>query len=109
VTPEGARLQSFLDRSIADLSPHERSESMRGMQRLAHLTEALTKSIDAKADAVADRIQKAHARGEAAITQFEGYATDVEKTADQIEAALGQISNGPTQEASKDSVPSPEK
>lgn len=82
---------------------------MRGMQRLANLTESLTKSIDAKADAVADRIQKAHERGEAAITQFEGYALEVEKTADQIEASLGQISNGPPVQVSDGLAPSPEK
>ncbi len=72
---------------------------MRGMQRLAHLTETLTKSIDQRADAVADRIQKAHDRGTMAIGQFETYAVNVEKTADDIEAALGQISNVPTPES----------
>lgn len=96
MTPSGARLDTHLRRSIAALSnPNESETSMRGMRRLANLTETLQKSIDAKADAVADRIQQAHARGEAAVGQFENYAAEVEKTADEIEAALGQISNLP--------------
>jgi hypothetical protein len=95
VTPAGEKLQSHLDQAIADLTAPQEGVTMRGMRRLANLTETLQKSIDAKADAVADRIEKAHARGEAAIGQFENYAAEVEKTADEIEASLGQISNHP--------------
>jgi hypothetical protein len=95
VTPAGEKLQSHLDQAIADLTAPQEGPTMRGMNRLANLTETLQKSIDAKADAVADRIEKAHARGEAAIGKFEAYAVEVEKTADAIEASLGQISNLP--------------
>lgn len=95
MTPAGEKLQSHLDQAIAELTAQQDSTHMRGMRRLANLTETLQKSIDAKADAVADRIEKAHARGAAAIGQFEAYAAEVEKTADEIEASLGQISNLP--------------
>lgn len=72
---------------------------MRGMKRLANLTETVTRAIDDKADAVADRIVAGQARAEAAIGKFDALATDMEKTADDIEAALGQISNDPAQGA----------
>jgi hypothetical protein len=96
VTPAGERLDRLCRETIEDL---KRTSPMRGMQRLASLTEALTKQIDERADAVADRIQKAHDRGTTAIGKFEGYAAQVEKNADEIEKALGQISNMPPLES----------
>lgn len=94
MTPEGDRLRRHLDAAISELSGKD-EVNMRGMQRLANLTSNLAKEVDAKADAVADRIEKAHARGIAAIGQFESYAASVEQTADEIESQLGQISNVP--------------
>lgn len=98
MTPAGQRLDGHLSAAIEEFSAREESEpTMRGMQRLANLTETVTKSIDAKADAVADRIVSGQARAEAAISKFGDLATSIEKTADDIEAALGQISNDPAQ------------
>lgn len=69
---------------------------MRGMRRLANIAETVTKAMDARADAVADRIVAGQARAEQAIGRFEDYAGTIEQTADEIEAALGQITNLPT-------------
>lgn len=93
--PAAARLDRHLKQSIERLSkPETESEpTMRGMQRLANLTASVTQAIDAKADAVADRITAGQARAETAIGKFDGLAASIEKTADEIEAALGQISN----------------
>lgn len=70
---------------------------MRGLQRLAHLTQSVVGDMDAKADAVCDRIVAAQSRAVAVIDKFGDMATAIERTASDVEAALGQISNDPTQ------------
>lgn len=90
----GATLDRHLTQSIEQLSPKPESETaMRGMRRLAHLTQTVSAAMDAKADAVADRITAGQARAEVAIAKFGEYADGVEATAAEIEAALGQITN----------------
>jgi chromosome segregation ATPase len=108
VTPAGEKLEQHLTQAINELKPpqQEGEKAMRGMQRLAHLTENLTKQLDAKADEVADRIERAHERGQAAIGRFSEHATQIEQTADEIEKALGQITNGPPTSGSESSEPS---
>ena len=70
---------------------------MRGMQRLANITQTVLKDMDAKADAVADRIVAGQERASAVIGKFGSVADAIEATANEVEAALGQFSNDPTQ------------
>lgn len=70
---------------------------MRGMQRLANLAPTIMKAIDAEADAVADQLVASQDRARAAIGQFRGFADSIRKTAEDVEAALGQLTNDPTQ------------
>ncbi len=72
---------------------------MRGLQRLANLTESLSKSLDAEADEVCDRLEAAQQRGKQVITRFRGYADEVEKKATEVEDVLNQISNSPLPES----------
>lgn len=95
-TPGARALERHLTQSIQQFSTPQERPHMRGMQRLANLTETLIKSMDADADAMADRITAGHARAQAAIGKFGDFAVSIEKTADEIEAALGQITNSPT-------------
>lgn len=90
------RLDKHLALAIADLKP-ESPKIMRGMQRLAHLTSTAMANMDAQADAVADRIVAGQARAAVVIQKFGALADGIEQTANEVEAALGQISNDPTQ------------
>lgn len=100
--PEAAKmLDQHLAAAISEFSPSRGSKPvMSGMQRLANLTESVVKLIDARADEAADRIAAAQVRAEAAIKKFDEHAAGIERTAAEIEAALGQISNGPPSEGS---------
>ncbi|MFT4115414.1 hypothetical protein [Bradyrhizobium sp.] len=92
------RLDEHLVAAISEFSaPTEDPPKMRGMQRLAFLTQDLVKNMDAEADKVADEIQEAHDRAQAAIGKFRAHGKDIRKVADDIEAALGQITNSPTE------------
>lgn len=77
--------------------PKERPKLMRGMQRLANLAPTIMASLDAKADVVADNLVAQQARAESAIEQYDGLAQSLGKVADEVTAALGQITNDPTQ------------
>jgi hypothetical protein len=91
-------LDDHLAAAIAEFTPpKEGPPKMRGMQRLAFLTQDLVKNMDAEADKVADEIQEAHDRAQAAIGKFRAHGADIRKVADDIEAALGQITNSPTE------------
>jgi len=90
------KLDAHLTASIEALTQKKESKyPMRGLARLSNLTETLVKEMDAKADAVADRLVAAKARHEATLVKFEDFTAAVEKVADDAEAALGQISNLP--------------
>jgi hypothetical protein len=94
--PAVERLDRHLTQAIEQMKTEPQPESepvMRGMKRLANLTATVAAAMDAKADAVADRITAGQARAEAAIAKFDGFAAGIERTADEIEAALGQLSN----------------
>ncbi|MDN3278771.1 hypothetical protein QWJ07_31230 [Frankia sp. RB7] len=91
-----AQLQQHLTAAIAELAPPKETP-MRGMKRLAFLTQDLVKNMDAEADQVADEIQSAHDRAQSAIAKFRQHGADIRKVADDIEAALGQITNSPTE------------
>ncbi|MBR0700185.1 hypothetical protein JQ599_09760 [Bradyrhizobium diazoefficiens] len=91
-----AKLEQHLSAAIAELGP-PREQPMRGMKRLAFLTQDLVKNMDAEADKVADEIQQAHDRAQGAIDKFRQHGADIRKVADDIEAALGQITNSPTE------------
>jgi hypothetical protein len=91
-----ARLEQHLSAAIAELAP-PKEHAMRGMKRLAFLTQDLVKNMDAEADKVADEIQQAHDRAQAAIGKFRQHGAEIRKVADDIEAALGQITNSPTE------------
>lgn len=93
-------LDNHLTQAIRELAPpptEEGKPKMRGMQRLAFLTQDLVKNMDTEADKVADEIQDAHDRAQAAIGKFRAHGADIRKVADDIEAALGQITNSPTE------------
>jgi hypothetical protein len=90
------KLDDHLTRAIAEFSPQKEGQTvMRGLARLSNLTESLVKQMDAKADAVADRLVAAEVRHTAALSKFEEFTAAVETAATQAEAALGQISNMP--------------
>ncbi|UPJ43943.1 hypothetical protein IVB40_07695 [Bradyrhizobium sp. 40] len=91
-----AKLEQHLTSTIAELAA-PKEHVMRGMKRLAFLTQDLVKNMDAEADKVADEIQLAHDRAQAAIDKFRQHGADIRKVADDIEAALGQITNSPTE------------
>lgn len=74
-----------------------RYPTMRGMKRLANLAPTLVADIDAEADKVADELVAKKARAHEAIGKFRGFADAIGQTADEIEAALGQLTNDPTQ------------
>lgn len=92
----GEALDQHLQTAIADLTPPPATSEpkMRGMQRLAFLTQNAVADMDKKADAIADRIAAAQARGEQVMQQFDDHATSMEKAADDAERALAQITNG---------------
>lgn len=93
-----AALDAHLAISIAELSPTPESKNhMRGMQRLSNVTQTVLKDMDAKADAVADRVIAGQARAAAVIEKFGNVADAIERTADEVESALAQFSNDPTQ------------
>jgi hypothetical protein len=95
-TTAAEALDQHLQRSIADLKPPTESEpKMRGMQRLAHLTQTIVADLDKEADAVADHLVAGQDRAKAAIDKFRDYAGSIHQTADEIERALGQITNSP--------------
>lgn len=81
----------------ANPTPSGRYPTMRGMKRLANLAPSIVASLDAEADKVADELVANQERATAAIGQFRGFATAIGQTADEITAALGQITNDPTQ------------
>lgn len=87
--------EKFLDNAIAELKPE--SKHMRGMQRLSNVTQTVLKDMDAKADAVADRIVAGQARAAQVIEKFGNVADAIETTANEVESALAQFSNDPTQ------------
>lgn len=68
---------------------------MRGLRRLSDIAERVTKTLDQEADQVAEKFEEAHRRGQQAIGQMRNYATDMERAAEEVEAALGQLSNMP--------------
>lgn len=92
------RLDQHLTSSIAEFSSSNVSEKpMRGMQRLAFLTQNAVSEMDKRADAVADRLTAAQNKSAAVIDKFGAMADSIERSADEAEAALGQISNDPAQ------------
>jgi hypothetical protein len=91
------RLNDFLERSIAELSKPKVTSAMRGMKRLANLAPTIVASLDTEADQVADRLVASQERAKQAIGQFRGFAESIENTANEVEAALGQLTNDPTQ------------
>lgn len=90
------RLDEHLTSAIAEFTL-ERPKIMRGMQRLANLAPTIMASLDAKADVVADKLVAQQAKAVAAIDQYDGLANSLGQVADTITAALGQITNDPTQ------------
>jgi hypothetical protein len=70
-------------------------QTMRGMKRLANLTETLMKQIDAEADAAAEELTAAVGDAKTAVGEFRSHAGEVRKVAADIRAQLGQISNIP--------------
>jgi hypothetical protein len=90
------KLDKHLSEAIEQFSPPKQEpRKMRGLARLANLTETIVKQMDDKADAVADRLVAAQARHEATLAKFEDFTSAVEKIADEAEASIGQISNLP--------------
>lgn len=77
--------------------PVRKTILMRGLQRLANLAPTIMASLDAQADTIADELVKQQGRAEDVIKQFGGLATSLGKVADDVSAALGQITNDPTQ------------
>lgn len=94
MTPAGDKLDRLLARAIDDLGP-KGNTTMHSMQRLVAAAGDLKRRVEARADAAADRIEKAKQRAEQAVGRFEDFATEVERSADEIERDLGQISNMP--------------
>ncbi|MBP1296609.1 hypothetical protein [Bradyrhizobium elkanii] len=90
-----AQLDQHLTSAIAELAPPTEGKPMRGMQRLAHLTQTAVADMDKKADAIADRIAAAQARGHATMDKFDSYAASIEQAADDAEKALAQLTNSP--------------
>lgn len=86
--------EKFLNSAIAELGPAPESKHMRGMQRLSNVTQTVLKDMDAKADAVADRIVAGQARAAEVIEKFTTVAVGIENTANEVEAALAQFTNG---------------
>lgn len=78
-------------------SPPRKPLLMRGLQRLANLAPTIMASLDTKADKIADELVSQQARAEGVIDQFGALATTLGKVADDVSAALGQITNDPTQ------------
>jgi hypothetical protein len=75
--------------------------NMRGLKRLAGLTERIMKQIDDEADAVANEITAAHGEAKSVIGEFRGHAGEIKKVAADVRQQLGQLSNIPPSEGSE--------
>jgi hypothetical protein len=112
VTPAGAKLDRFLGEAIGELQPAttETSETpmSAGMRRLTGLTESLVREMDAKAGALADRLQKARDRSSEALGKFDAYVGSVEAAAQEAEDTINQLTNGAPPLDSDGSAPKPD-
>lgn len=110
LSPAAEKLDQHLTASIAALTPPEtgipvsaptlptgKPHIMRGLQRLSNLAPTIMASLDAKADTIADELVAQQKRAESVIEQFGALAGTLGKVADDVQAALGQITNDPTQ------------
>jgi hypothetical protein len=89
------KLDQHLTESIQALTPKESPRPMRGLQRLSNLTGSIVAQMDKEADEVADRLQAAKTRHDAALGKFKDFTVAVEQAATEAEAAIGQLSNLP--------------
>jgi methyl-accepting chemotaxis protein len=86
-----ARLDALCARVIEEFG--DRRGEMRGLKRLSELTQRMMKDLDSEADAIADEMQAASDRAKGSMRKFRDAAVEIRRTADEVDAELGQISN----------------
>lgn len=78
---------------------------MHALLRVAHLTDGVNARLKKRADQIAQRIERAEVRNDESLQRYDNYATELERTADEMDAMLGQISNMPPLQDSPPSSP----
>jgi hypothetical protein len=112
--PASTKLDRHLAAAIQQFSnpfsapPKQESEpTMRGMERLANLTDTLMNKIDDEADKAADEIELATGYALDAVGKFRDQGKNIRKKADDILSQLGQTTNMPPP-APAPALPAPE-
>jgi hypothetical protein len=90
-----AAIEEFSKPQDFSAAKKESEPKMRGMRRLASLTEGLMDKVDQVADQAADEVQAATDYALDAVGKFKDQAADIRRTADDILSQLGQKSNMP--------------
>ena len=81
---------------------------MRGMKRLSNLNQSLMKTLDDKADALADELEAAGKEAMDGLSRAADHVAEVKKNTAEFLADLGLMTNSPPSQGSETSEPLPQ-